>query len=155
MTLLAQADRRGHTPHVSQESNEVVPEAVAALNETYRTGDMGPWRRHVEKWADPELVLEAPTDAFIEGTWRGHDGVVSFVANQMEVLEGMWLRLDELIEAHPGCLVAVITFGGRARHSGLEVEMHPCHLFRMRDGKIHQWQVFPKREPALAAALGG
>ena len=80
---------------MSQENVEVVEHAVAAINETYRTGDMRPWRRLVEAECDPEIVLDAPTDAFTEGEWRGHDGAVGFVANQMEVLDDMWLRVDD------------------------------------------------------------
>jgi ketosteroid isomerase-like protein len=138
---------------MSQENAEAVEQAVAAINETYRTGDMRPWRRLVEAECDPEIVLDAPTDAFTEGEWRGHDGVVGFVANQMEVLDGMWLRVDEYIDVDDGggVIVVAITFGGRARHSGIEVELHPVHVFRRRDGRTVRWQIFQKREEALEA----
>jgi ketosteroid isomerase-like protein len=106
----------------------------------------------VERACDPAVVLEAPGDAFTEGDWHGHDGVVSFVANQMEVLEDMWLRLDELVEHAPDRLIAAIPFGGRARYSALEVEMQPFHVFRLRDGKVLSWQIVLTREQALAAA---
>jgi hypothetical protein len=62
---------------------------VAALNESYATGDIAPWRRHVEQWVDPEAVLEAGSDAFVEGEWRGQDGAIGFISNQMEVLKEM------------------------------------------------------------------
>jgi ketosteroid isomerase-like protein len=139
---------------MSQENVEAVERAVAAVNETYRTGDMRPWRRLVEAECDPEIVLDAPTDAFTEGEWRGHDGAVGFVANQMEVLDGMWLRVDEYIDVGDGdgdVIVVAITFGGRARHSGLEVELHPVHVFRRRDGRTLRWQIFQAREEALEA----
>lgn len=113
---------------------------------------MGPWRQYVEDACDPEIVLEAPTDAFTEGEWRGHDGAVGFVENQMEVLEGMWLRVEELVEVDSEGYVVAITFGGRARYSGLEVEMHPFHTFRLRDGKVIHWQIFVRRDQALEAA---
>ena len=90
---------------MSQENVEAVERAVAAVNETYRTGDMRPWRRFVEAECDPGIVLDAPTDAFTEGESRGHDGAVGFVANQMEVLDGMWLRVDEYID--PGVLASL------------------------------------------------
>src|SRR5438874_1296451 len=82
----------------------VIRAGIEAINETYRTKEIGPWRRHVEKSCDPEIVLEAG-EAFTEGEWRGHEGAVGFVANQMDVLEGMWLRLDELTEPNPNCFV--------------------------------------------------
>ena len=48
-------------------------------------------------------------------------------------------------------MVVAITFGGRARHSGLEVTLHPVHVFRLRDGRVFHWQIFQEREQALEA----
>ena len=105
---------------------DLARQAVKAINETYKTGDLLPWRQHVEEAFDPEIVLEAaPTGAFTEGEWSGHEGVVGFVANQMEVLEDMWLRADDYIEVDDECLIVAITFGGRARHTGIDVELSP------------------------------
>ena len=42
------------------------------------------------------------------------DRIAGLVANQMEVLEEMWLRADEYIDAGEDRLVVAITFGGRA-----------------------------------------
>lgn len=64
----------------------------------------------------------------------------------------MWSRLDELIELAPDRLVAEVTFGGRARYSGLTVEMHPVHMIEMRDARVVRWQIFFAREQALEAA---
>jgi ketosteroid isomerase-like protein len=135
---------------MSQENVESAKRGLAAINETYRTGDLQAWRRVVEAEFDPEVVLEA-TEAFTEGEWRGHAGAVGFVANQMDVLEDMWIRPDEYIDAGDDCLIVAITFGGTARQSGIEVEMHPIHVFRMRAGKIVRWQVFLDRAKALEA----
>jgi ketosteroid isomerase-like protein len=137
---------------MSEENVELARRGLAAINETYRTGDLRAWQRVVEEAFDPKVILEAADEAFTEGEWRGHAGAVSFVANQMEVLEGMWIRPDEYIDAGKDCLIVAITFGGRARHTGIEVEMHPLHVFRMRQGKIVAWQVFLNREQALEAA---
>ena len=137
---------------MSRENVEAAKAGVAAINDAYRTGDVPPWRRHVEKAFDPDVVLEAGTSAFTEGEWRGHDGVVQFVANQMEVLDGMWLRADEFIDVRDDCLVVQMAFGGRARHTGIDVELTPVHVFMLRDGKALRWRIFPGREPALEAA---
>ena len=96
-------------------------------------------------------MLEAETDAFTEGEWRGHEGAVGFVANQMDVLDGMWLRGDEYLEVGEDRLLVAITFGGRARHTGIAVEMHPVHVFTMRGGKTVRWQIFRGRAEALEA----
>ena len=137
---------------MSEEARELADRALAAINETYRTGDMRPWRRHVEEMFDRDIVLESDGEAFTEGEWRGHEGAVGFVANQMEVLEDMWLRVDEYLHVDEGLLVVAISFGGRARHTGIEVELHPLHVFRLRDGRAVRWQVFLERDKALEAA---
>ncbi len=134
------------------ENVQLAKDGTAAINETYSTGDMLPWRRYVEKTFDPEVVLEAGGQAaFTEGEWRGHEGAVGFVANQMEVLEDMWLRADEYIDVDDDCLVVMLTFGGRARHTGLDVRLSPGHVFRLRDGRILRWQIFADRDQALEA----
>jgi len=136
---------------VSRENAELVQKAVAALNEAYAEDDVAPWRRHVERHVDPEAVLDAGADAFTEGHWRGQDGAIGFVANQMEVLKEMWLRLDELIELDQDRFVVAITFGGKARHTSIPVELHPFHAFRLRDGRVLEWRIFRKRDEALEA----
>jgi ketosteroid isomerase-like protein len=137
---------------VSEQNVELAREGIAALNEAYTTGDVAPWRRQVEKACDPEVVLEAGGEAFTEGEWRGHEGAVGFVANQMEVLEDMSIHVDEYTDVDENSLIVAITFAGRARHTGIQVEMHPFHVFRWRDGKVVRWQVFLDRDEALEAA---
>ena len=124
---------------------------LEALNETYRTGDVTHWRSHVEAYFAADVTLETGGMAFTEGEWRGHDGVVGFVANQMDVLEGMWIRIDDLVEVGDNALIVGITFGGRARLSGIDVELSPSHVFDFRDEKIVRWRVFRTREEAFEA----
>jgi hypothetical protein len=93
-------------------NREMATTGIEALNETYRTGDVAAWRRQVERYFGADVTLETGGMAFTEGEWHGHDGVVAFVANQMDVLEGMWIRIDELIEVGESVLIAGITFGG-------------------------------------------
>ena len=64
----------------------------------------------------------------------------------------MWLRVDEYIDVDEEWLIVGAAFGGQARRTGLRVEMHPFHVFRLRDGRVLRWQVFVKREEALEAA---
>jgi hypothetical protein len=137
---------------MSQENLELAKQGIAAINEAYAQDDIAPWREQVERIVDPEVVLESGADAFTEGEWHGREGAVRFVANQMEVLKKMWMRLDEFIEVDEDWFIVGITFGGQARHTAIPVEMHPFHVFKLRDGKILRWYVFLAREQALAAA---
>ena len=138
---------------MSEENQALADEGIAALNETYSSGDTSPWQRVVEKWFDPEVVLDAGgSEAFTEGEWRGHDGAVGFVVNQMDAMDGMWMRHEEFIPIDPDTFVIGITFGGRAKHTGIPVELKPFHVFNLRGGRVTRWRIFLSREQALEAA---
>ena len=44
--------------------------------------------------------------------------------------KGMWLRADEYIDVDDDRLIIALTFGGRAGHTGLEIENSVVHVFR-------------------------
>src|SRR5436190_100577 len=137
---------------MSEENLRIAEDGIAAINEAYATDDILPWRRQVAKLVDPEVVLEGGSDAFTEGEWRGREGAIGFVANQMEVLKQMWMRLDEFIDVDDDRFIVGISFGGQARHTAIPVELHPFHLLTLRGGKILRWRIFLTREEALEAA---
>lgn len=137
---------------MSQENFELAEQGIAAISEAYAKDDIAPWRRQVERVVDPELVLDAGPDTFTEGEWRGQDGAIGFVANQMEVLKEMWMRLDEFIEVDQDRFIIGIAFGGQARHTAIPVELHPFHVFKLRNGKILRWRIFRTRQEAFEAA---
>ena len=137
---------------MSPENLELAKRGIAAINEAYAKDDIAPWRQQVERFVDPAAVLESGADAFTEGEWHGQEGAIEFVANQMEVLEQMWMRLDEFIDVAKDRFIVAITFGGQARHTAIPVEMHPFHVLTLHDGKILRWQIFLTRDEALEAA---
>ena len=137
---------------MSQETVELARAGLDALNQTYETGDTAAWAHQVERTCHPEIVLETGTGAFTEGEWRGHEGAVGFVANQMEVLEGMWIEVEEIVEVGDDRLVILIRFGGQARHTGIDVALSPGHILDLRDGKFVRWRVFAEHQQALEAA---
>ena len=136
---------------MSQENHELAKRGIAAINAAYAQDDIAPWRQYVEGLFDPGVVLESGADAFTEGEWHGQEGAIEFVANQMEVLKQMWMRLDEFIDVDEDHFIAGITFGGQARHTAIPIELHPFHVLTLREGKAVRWQIFPTREQALEA----
>jgi ketosteroid isomerase-like protein len=136
---------------VSQANVDLARSGVAATNETFSSGDLGPWTRYVEATFDPEIVLEMGSGAFTEGEWRGHAGLVQYLASAMDVLDDMWIRADNVIDVSDELLVVLVTFGGCARHTGIKVENSLAHVYRMRAGKVIAWQVFEGRRHALEA----
>ena len=129
---------------------ELAKAGYAALAETYRTKDMAPLRALLEENVDPGFVLRGE-GAFTEGEWHGPGGLLSFVTNQMEAMESMWIRAEEFLEVDEHTVVVPVTFGGRARHTEIEVELSPTHVYSSRDGKFTMLRIFRTREEALAA----
>ena len=141
---------------MSQENVERAKVGLAALVETYRTGDIAPWARNVEDNFDREILVETGgAGAFTEGAWRGHAGAIGFVANQMEVLESMWISGEEIIDVDDDRLIVRINFGGRARHTGVEVSFTPTHVFDLHEGKVIRWRIFElARRPSKPPGCG-
>ena len=124
---------------MSEQNLKVAQRGLEAINETYQSGDLEAWRKHVEEVFDPEVVLESESGAFTEGRWHGHDGATAFVANQMEVLEGMWLRIDEYLEASENCLIvpADLRWTGPAHRDRAGAPPGPClHSARRQGGAV-------------------
>jgi ketosteroid isomerase-like protein len=136
---------------MSQANVDLASAGVVAMNETFESRDMGPWTRYVEAVFDPEIVLEMGSGAFTEGEWRGHPGLVQYLASAMDVLEDMWIRADDIIDVSDELLIVLVTFGGHARHTGIKVENSLAHVFGMHAGTVTRWQVFEGRKPALEA----
>ena len=136
---------------VSQENVDQARAGVAAIDEAFRLGDIGPWAAHVHDAFEPDVVLATSATAFTEGEWRGHAGAVGFIANPMEVLDRMWIRADEVIDVDDELLVVLTTFGGHARHTGIDLENTLASVFEMREGKVRAWRMFESRDEALEA----
>ena len=131
---------------------ELARAGFAALAEAYRTGDVAPLRALFEEQIDPSFVLRGEGEVFTEGEWHGPDGLLDFVRNQMEAIEAMWIRPEGFIEVGDDTVVVPITFGGRARHTEIAVELSPTHVYTVRDGRVVMLRIFREREEAFAAA---
>ena len=81
------------------------------------------------------------------------DGTVfcSFIGNQMEAFSEGWLEAEEFID-RGDYLIVPYRFGGRARHTGLDVEFSFVHLIALRDGKVTRLEVHRTKAEALEAA---
>ena len=130
---------------------ELARAGFEALAETYRTGDVAPLRALFEEQIDPGFVLRGEGEVFTEGEWRGPDGLLDFITNQMEAMEFMWIEPEDFIEVGGDTVVVPIRFGGRARHTEIDVELSPTHVYTLRDGKTVMLRIFRNREEALAA----
>jgi ketosteroid isomerase-like protein len=82
---------------------------------------------------------------------RGWDPVLQFIGNQMEAFSEGWLEPDEFIDLGE-YLIVPYRFGGRARHTGLDVEFSFVHLITLRGEKVIRLEVHRTKADALEAA---
>ena len=83
--------------------------------------------------------------------YRGHEGVRRMSRDWNDAWDTVEYDLAELIDAEPH-VVSAITYRGRGRGSGAEVERTDYPVWTIRDGKVVKVVWFRKREDALEAA---
>jgi|SRR5208283_3090630 len=97
----------------------------AALNDAFKAGDLRPF---LTEFCDRQIVLK-PAGIFPEtaetrgqdAEMRGHDGMLRFATMQAEAFDEFHVEPLEYIDAGDRVVVP-LRFGGRARHTGLDVE---------------------------------
>ena len=99
---------------------------------------------------DPAIVLRT-ADTFVEsGEWRGYEGLLRFTSEQMQAFEQMWIEPEEFIDAGD-VLVVPVRFGGRARHTGIDVEFSYVYVITIQNGRTVRVDVYESKAQALEA----
>jgi ketosteroid isomerase-like protein len=83
---------------------------------------------------------------------HGKDAVRAWLQDWIDMFDGFWMELVELIDAGGVTVFTAERFGGRARVSGVETDQANWTVFTIRDGKIARGHEYPTREQALQAA---
>jgi ketosteroid isomerase-like protein len=132
---------------MSQENVNLARRGYDALNEAYRTGE---FLAALEETVDPEFVL-VPSGILPESSeMRGHSGVLRFLTVQTEGFDDFWIEPQEFIDAGDKVVVPV-RFGGRAVHTGIDVQFDVVHVLSARDGKWTRVDMYPSKGEALKA----
>jgi ketosteroid isomerase-like protein len=129
---------------MSQENVEVVK---VAYEDFARAG----LDRFMEHFTDDVEYHVLGADGLIHGPCHGKDAVRAWLRDWIEMFDGFWMELVELIDGG----VTVFTaerYGGRARLSGVETDSANWTVFTIRDGKIARGREYETREQALEAA---
>jgi ketosteroid isomerase-like protein len=128
-----------------REDVEFIRQSYERWNDAYRTGEFLPL---IEDLCDPEIVL-MPAGILPDSTeMHGHEGVLRFTINQAEAFEGLTIEPEEFIDAGDRVVVPV-RLGGRARHTGLEIEFRFVHVLTVRQGKLARVDVYATKTEAL------
>jgi ketosteroid isomerase-like protein len=85
------------------------------------------------------------------GVYKGHDGLMRFWTEQIDVMEEFSLSLAEAIEYDRERVLAVTVMRGRGEGSGISTKAAGATLWTFRDGKILSGRLFQTKEEALEA----
>ena len=143
---LALTPRRGDTGWaVSQENADVVRLAYEAL----ARGGLDRFMEHFTDDVDYRAVSGAPDDI---GPIHGKNAFRAWLKDWFDMFDGFKMELLELIDAGEETVVWVERFGGRARRSGIQIDLVIGGVFTIRDGKLARGREYATREQALEAA---
>ena len=129
---------------MSQENVEVVKVAY----EVFARAGLDRFMEHFTD--DVEYDTLGGADDLI-GECRGKDAVRAWLQDWIDMFDGFWMELVELIDTGGGVVFTAERYGGRARLSGVETDSPNWTIFTIRDGKIARGQEYNAREQALEA----
>ena len=130
---------------MSEENFEIVRRAAAAANR----GDLDAW---LEYWTD-DLDFRGAEGALDDrGPIHGKDALRAFAQDWLDTFDEFKGEPVELIDAGHDKVIAVIRISGRAKLSGVEIDMTYAELSTLRDGKIARGRQYLTRAEALEAA---
>jgi ketosteroid isomerase-like protein len=135
---------------MSQENVEHARRGYTALTDASRASDLGALGQLVTDRFDPEVAIK-PAGVFPESDEvHGRDGALRFLATQREAFETMWFEPMEFLDAGDSVVVSV-RIGGRARHTGIELEFERVHVWTYRSGKVLRLEIYASKPDALEA----
>ena len=134
---------------MSQENVEIVRGGYVTMNGLLGRGEEIDRSLIAEMWTT-DCVLK-PSGLLPESAeMKGHEGIERFIRIQMEAFDPLQIEPLEFVDAGE-TVVVPIRFGGKARHTGMEVTFEVVHVWTLRDGKFARLDMFVKKGDALEA----
>jgi ketosteroid isomerase-like protein len=131
---------------MSEENVEIVRRA----HEVFASEGLDRFMEHFTD--DIEYRVLAGGGSLELGPLHGKDAVRAWLQDWIDMFDGFWMELVELIDAGGVTVFTEERFGGRARLSGVETDQANWTVFTTRDGKIAGGREYWTREQALEAA---
>jgi ketosteroid isomerase-like protein len=132
---------------MSQEDVELAQRASVALNNALKAGDLRPF---LDQFCDPQIVFKPAGILPETAEMHGHDGMLQFGRVQAEAFEEFGVEPQDYIDAGDRVVVP-LRFGGRARHTGLDVAFEVVYVATARDGKWTRVDTYLSKSEALKA----
>lgn len=92
---------------------------------------------------DPEVTFESRITAVEQPRYRGHDGVLRFIANLREAFESIEVEPFDVVE-QPDRGVVTNRFHAHGRGSGVDVEQRFFVAMQARAGRLWWWRIFDR-----------
>jgi ketosteroid isomerase-like protein len=136
--------RRDTAGAMSQENVEI----VEASYEAFARGGLD---RYMEYFTD-DVEYRQVLGEMAGVPCHGKAAVRAWLQDWIDMFDGFWMELVDLIDAGGVTVFTAERYGGRARLSGVETVSANWTVFTIRDGKIARGHEYPTREQALEAA---
>ena len=122
-----------------------------ARRETVRRGfeDWNAGSRSVPEWTHPEVVI---ISAMTGSEYRGHEGVLQWMAEIDEQFSSWQLRADEIEDIDEDRILILGVVLLRGRQSGIELEQPFSWLMRFEDDLGVELRIWPSHEDGRRAA---
>jgi ketosteroid isomerase-like protein len=130
---------------MSQENVEVVRAAVDAYG---REGVDG-FSDHLTEDIDHRAAEGAIDDP---GPIHGKDAVRAYIQDWIDTFDDFKTEAVELIDAGDDKVIAMLHASGRAKLSGIEIDLTYAVVYTIRDGRIARGREYMTRDEALEAA---
>jgi ketosteroid isomerase-like protein len=118
-----------------------------AVNRAGRTGDTAQW----ESFFSEDVTWEAMEDAPDAGTYRGRDGMRSYLRDWLGSVDDVHFEVGEVLEIGD-FVVTEQTMTATVKGTDAAMELHFAAAARMVDGKVVQGKEFRERDEAVAYA---
>ena len=119
----------------------------------------GVWRRFNSDGSvdprsfDPSIEIENYRESPIPGPYRGYEGMRQWAKDVVEVIEDAQYEIEELLDFDvQDAVVARMHLRGRARFSGIEIDIPMTVVFRFRGKRIVGAAGYRNHGEALEAA---
>src|SRR3954452_17408447 len=130
---------------MSQENVEVVRRSVDAFS----GGDLDNW---LAAYCADDIDYRAAEGSLDDrGPMHGKDAVRAYAQDWLDMFDDVKVEPVELIDAGEDQVIAVLRGSGRAKLSGVEVDLTYAVVYTIRDGKIARGREYMERDQALEA----
>jgi ketosteroid isomerase-like protein len=101
---------------------------------------------------DPEVEIYLPPTLPNSGTFRGHEGYVTWIGQWLEAWEDFRIEVLEMEPVGERHVVTTIHQSAMGRGSGIPVEMDVAYMSDIREEKVVALQMYLSRDEAIRVA---